>query len=75
MCAIAFHSHNLCSWAWREQGTRTAVRVAREPMESLLTGDSIFNLRHICKVGSVWDAQAPHAMSMTPFLEGRKGTV
>lgn len=42
---------------------------------SLLTGDSIFNLCHISKVGSIWDAQTPHAMSMTPLLEEREGNV
>lgn len=76
MWASAFHSHSLCSWAWRQQGTRTllggALGLARERPASLLTGNSIFNLCHICEVGSVGDAQAPHAMSMTPFLEEKQ---
>ncbi|CAK7315455.1 hypothetical protein VULLAG_LOCUS19058 [Vulpes lagopus] len=37
-------------------------------------GDSIFDLCHISEVGSVWDAQTPHAVGMTPLskvpLEG-----
>lgn len=46
-----------------------------EQLASLLTGDSIFNLCHIREVGSVGDAQAPHAMSMTPFLEEKQRTM
>lgn len=76
MWASAFHSHSLCPWAWRQQGTGTAVEgprgLAREQPASLLTGDSVFNLCHIREVGSVGDAQAPHAMSMTPFLEEKQ---
>ena len=76
MWASAFHGHSLCPWAWRQQGTRRAVGVApwlaREQPASLLTGDSILNLCHIREVGSVGDAQTPHAMSMTPFLEEKQ---
>lgn len=46
-----------------------------EQPASLLTGDSILNLCHIREVGSVGDAQTPHAMSMTPFLERSRGTM
>lgn len=49
--------------------------LTRERLASLLTGDSILNLCHIREVGSVGDAQAPHAMSMTPFLERSRGTM
>ena len=42
-------------------------------------GESVFNLCHISKVGSIGDAQTPHAVSMTPFskvpLEGLRTSV
>lgn len=58
---------------WDQQDTGQLCEwprgLAREQLAGLLTGDSIFNLCHICKVGSVWDAQTPHAVSMAPLLE------
>lgn len=42
-------------------------------------GDRVFNLCHISKVGSIWDAQTPHAVSMAPLskvpLEGLRTSV
>lgn len=42
-----------------------------EKINNYLQETASFNLCHML-VGSIWDAQTPHAMSMAPFLGGEK---